>query len=287
MDPRKTVRRDVFLLVVLLVIQHLAAADISQTDPDMGQPAKVNTTHASAPKSDKTKTDSVKANSVVAQVVENTTAALRKMENVRIDDIDKNYASITITDCPARTPGGQSLCNGDVMTLAVNDALRPELKAFHKSDHLKINTDDKNVLSIGIRSVTVNSYLRGLVLGATLALCFLFTTLVTRGHPLKLIIGQDGRYSNSKFQMGVWCWVVISTYLAVVYLRVSQAGWDFFDIIKYTPKPTLTLWHERLNLWWCKGHYHRQGERRSRRRPCEPQRPRWRTCQFLDGSCPE
>src|ERR1700676_819030 len=133
MDPRKTARTGVFLLAVLLVIQLLAAADTSQTDPDKGQPVKAKSTHGSATLADRAKTDSVKATFVEPQVAKNTTATPRKMENVRIDDIDKNKASITITDCPPRTPGGPSLCNGDVMTLAVSDALRPELKGFQKS----------------------------------------------------------------------------------------------------------------------------------------------------------
>src|SRR5713226_9664717 len=59
-------------------------------------------------------------------------------------------------------------------------------------------------------------------------ICFALTALLTGGHPLQLIIGEDGRYSNSKFQMAIWFVVVIATYLATVYLRVAQAGWEFF-----------------------------------------------------------
>jgi hypothetical protein len=126
------------------------------------------------------------------------------------------------------------------MTLAVGEALRPELKALQKFDHVTIDTDGKTVSSIGIRQISVPPYLPSLVLGITAAFFFLLTTLLTWGHPLKLIIGQDGRYSNSKFQLAIWFWIVLSTYLAFVYLRVSQAGWEFFDSVDI-PKNLLLL----------------------------------------------
>lgn len=99
MDPMKTIRIGVFLRFALLVIQYLAAVDTSQTNADEGKPAKAKTNHANA-NPDRTTTGKVKGNSVEAQVENNATALRRKMENVRIDDIDKNYASITIADWP-------------------------------------------------------------------------------------------------------------------------------------------------------------------------------------------
>src|SRR5713226_8983756 len=71
-------------------------------------------------------------------------------------------------------------------------------------------------------------------------ICFALTALLTGGHPLQLIIGEDGRYSNSKFQMAIWFVVVIATYLATVYLRVAQAGWEFFGGVDI-PKNLLLL----------------------------------------------
>jgi len=225
----------------------LAVGDTPEAEANKGQTAHGKATHGSAATADMAKPDSAEVRPA------KTPAATRNMENVRVDDIDKNNASITITDCPPKSPGGPSLCNGDVMTLAVGDALRPELKAFHKSDHLKIDTDGKNVLSLGIRSLDVHSDLRSLVLGIALAVCFLLTTLLTWGHPLRLIIGQDGRYSNSKFQMAIWFWVVVSTYLAVVYLRVSQAGWEFFGSVNIPNNLLLLSGMSALTFGGAKG----------------------------------
>lgn len=57
-----------------------------------------------------------------------------------------------------------------------------------------------------------------------LALCALtllaLATAVTKGAPLKFIVGMDNRYSNSKFQVALWFWIVISTYMATVVFRV-------------------------------------------------------------------
>jgi hypothetical protein len=114
------------------------------------------------------------------------------------------------------------------MTLKVGESLRPELKSFQKSDHLVVDTDGTNALSIGIRTVSTKPLDRGVALGACIGLLLLLTTLLTWGHPLRLIVGGDGRYSNSKLQMAVWFWLVISSYLAFVYFRASQIGWEFF-----------------------------------------------------------
>lgn len=155
--------------------------------------------------------------------------ATKRLDNARVDDIDTNFASVTVTDCSSKD--NTSPYSGKVMTLAVDANLRPELKTLRKSDHVTIDTDGKSVSSIAITQIGVRSSLRVAVLGITLAALFLVTTLITLGHPLKLILGQDGRYSNSKFQMAVWFWIVLSTYLAVIYLRVSQAGWEFFGSV--------------------------------------------------------
>jgi hypothetical protein len=39
-----------------------------------------------------------------------------------------------------------------------------------------------------------------------------------------LVIGEDNRYSNSKFQMALWFWALLSAYLSAVTIRVYQGG---------------------------------------------------------------
>jgi hypothetical protein len=157
-------------------------------------------------------------------------APTRRLQNARIDAIDTNHVSITITDCPA-LPKKYYPCNGDVMTLAVTSDLRPELNHFKNGDHLQIDTDGKSALSLAIRTLEVDSGTRLLVLAISLAGFLGLAALLTWGNPLKLIEGLDHRYSNSQFQIAIWFWVVMATYLAVVYLRVEQAGWEFFGFV--------------------------------------------------------
>ena len=58
-------------------------------------------------------------------------------------------------------------------------------------------------------------------------LLLVVATGFTKGRPADLFLGEDNRYSTSKFQTVLWFWVVISTYLAIVVLRWTNAGWDY------------------------------------------------------------
>jgi hypothetical protein len=42
-----------------------------------------------------------------------------------------------------------------------------------------------------------------------------------------LMIGEDGRYSNSRTQIALWFFILISTYVAVTFTRVIHGGVDF------------------------------------------------------------
>jgi hypothetical protein len=82
--------------------------------------------------------------------------------------------------------------------------------------------------SIRLRCAVTSDSKRYWTLVLVLAVMFLIATVVTAGRPFRLIIGEDGKYSNSKTQMGIWFWIVISSYVATVYLRLDVAGWDLF-----------------------------------------------------------
>jgi hypothetical protein len=211
----------VVVLVFLLLLSCCAAADTPQPKrPAKPQaqkvaPTRVVTTPQPKPTPDETQTKS---------------APTRRLQNARIDAIDSNHVSITVTDCP---PGakGHSQCDGEITTFAVGPDLRPELSHFKSGDHLQIDTDGKSALALGIRTLEVDSSTRLLVLATSLAGFFLLATLLTWGKPLHLVVGLDGRYSNSQLQLAVWFWVVMATYLAVVYFRVAQDGWEFFGFV--------------------------------------------------------
>ncbi len=54
--------------------------------------------------------------------------------------------------------------------------------------------------------------------GGTL-ITFILYFLLSGLHPLQLIVGEDNRYSNSKFQVALWFFVLIATYIATFGLR--------------------------------------------------------------------
>ena len=56
---------------------------------------------------------------------------------------------------------------------------------------------------------------------------YIVAVLFTKGSPTKLYLGADNRYSSSKFQVVLWFWVVVSAYLAVLFHRISAAGWSY------------------------------------------------------------
>jgi len=166
------------------------------------------------------------------------------LENARLDAMDSDYANMSLRDC-----GKTGVClvsksdpnSGQVYHVKVNDkGLRAQLKQFHVGDHLRVDINGNNELQDlrGPWSVPTNDIppeipptRRFLVLAAcalaVLALAAAAAAVASKS-PLSFIVGLDHRYSNSKFQIVLWFWVVISTYLAVVVFRVWYAGWDFF-----------------------------------------------------------
>jgi hypothetical protein len=177
--------------------------------------------------------------------------ASKELGNARLDDIAANSLSFTATDCPAT-------CSGPALTVMVRDTiLQKDLKNYKKGDHVTIDVvsgSNETVLqAIRIRSLPVSQAMRFLVLVVAALACFIVTVLVTRFHPLSLIVGQDNRYSNSKFQMALWFGVVVTTYIATVYLRVSQAGWEFLNGVNIPENLLLLSGMSALTFGGAKG----------------------------------
>ena len=70
----------------------------------------------------------------------------------------------------------------------------------------------------------VDSGQRSWTLGLAAAGWLIAGLLLSRFRALQLIMGEDGRYSNSKFQAVVWFSVVLVIYLANVILLVQAAS---------------------------------------------------------------
>jgi len=62
---------------------------------------------------------------------------------------------------------------------------------------------------------------RPLSMGAGVAFTALVLLVLTSGRPQRLILGEDNRYSGSKFQVFLWFFIVISAYLTVFLVRLK------------------------------------------------------------------
>jgi hypothetical protein len=176
-----------------------------------------------------------------------TTAAPVRLERARIDAIDANQEGISLTNCIPGSPDPQKIvCNGKAYHLKVSDqALRAKVKLYHVGDQVRATIKgDTELQDIpGAWSYPpegISPYCRVLVLGACALALLGIAALVTGGKPLVFIVGADYRYSNSKTQLAVWFWVVITTYVATVIFRVWWAGWDFFGAVNI-PQNLLVL----------------------------------------------
>lgn len=59
---------------------------------------------------------------------------------------------------------------------------------------------------------------------------FIRWILRTLWSPTTFIVGEDNRYSNSKFQTAIWFFVLVVGYVAAIYLRYSKGGIEFVGI---------------------------------------------------------
>jgi hypothetical protein len=149
------------------------------------------------------------------------------LPDARVDGIAANQTSVDLTAYPAMTP----------YHLLVRDAgWQERLKEIQKGDRLSVvmatDKDGRALLqTLAFETASVTPRHRVWVLFCTASLFLLVSGLLVWGNPLKLIVGEDQRYSNSKFQMALWFFVAMVTYVATVWLRARGLGADFLGVV--------------------------------------------------------
>jgi hypothetical protein len=136
---------------------------------------------------------------------------------------------ITAIDPEAKTivVSGEPKVKAPLHADASTESRLPQL---HEGDHLAVDVADEGGV-LNIRSIVLlKSYVAvrqriGALAGVGL-LWLLLGLVLARGNVLGLIKGEDGRYSNSKFQGVLWFSIVIVTYGATVILRGLRLGVD-------------------------------------------------------------
>lgn len=141
-----------------------------------------------------------------------------------------DHASIEITETGKAQSAKFNLSDGIKNKIAKNELV---LKDGYQ---INLKADDKNTAtSIQIeRSATIPGQERwGAIALSALAL-FVFSMIVLWLAGQKglfsfraFIVGEDNRYSNSKFQIALWFFVAITTYVAVVWQRWCIAGGEY------------------------------------------------------------
>jgi hypothetical protein len=135
--------------------------------------------------------------------------------------------------------------------------VQKELKEFKKGDHvaLQTTTDDNRLVlqTVDVYAVSVSPEKRILVLCIAASLCLLLTAILTKFLPLRLVLGQDGRYSNSKVQMALWFSVVIAVYIAATYLRATESAHELLGGVNIPQNLLLLSGMSALTFGGAKG----------------------------------
>jgi len=141
--------------------------------------------------------------------------------DVRVTSVASDDLSVDVVVLPQMTPRH---------FLVRDTALQNNVKGLHVGDRLAVLVAMDNTQTIlqamSYRVVSVGMGYRALVLVVAIFVFWLTCFLLSGFHPTKLIIGEDGRFSNSKFQTVLWFGVLISAYLATLWLRVHELGGD-------------------------------------------------------------
>jgi hypothetical protein len=151
---------------------------------------------------------------------------------VRFDAADVGDSNLSATPCAPASATSQITCNAASISIKVSAAAsQARLKTFHAKDYLRVHIENgelKDLLGpVSAPEGGISATYRLLTLAICALLILGVEAVATNGAPLKCIVGIDSRYSNSKFQLALWFWVLISTYLATVVRRLCYAGWDF------------------------------------------------------------
>jgi len=156
-------------------------------------------------------------------------------ENAEIRDVASDGSALSIADCIQQLPGRYAECVCPQLKVAVSDPLKATVLGTYKAgDHIWLDVSSgKELVLVKFLQIAPlpSAWARVLVLSAFAFILLGIAGALAGGQPLKLIVGQDNRYSNSKFQMALWFWILLTTYLSTIAFRVYFQGWGLFGAI--------------------------------------------------------
>lgn len=243
-------RLGVFVLLALPVVQSQAGNPPPTPDAKKAADAAAKKDADEKAAAEKKAADEAAAKKLAASTATSTGPWHVSVGTVASDQLSLDVLALypSLTDKTTTIPGAacatQDLMCKRLHLVLTDGVVKDQLKQLHHGDHIQVvysidAAKNQNVL----KAISVDSVPTGagtfVILGSTVV-CFLLYLILSGRHPLQLIIGEDNRYSNSKFQMALWFFVLITTYIATLWLRVWAAGGDFIGGVDI-PKNLLLL----------------------------------------------
>lgn len=141
-------------------------------------------------------------------------------KDVELKAFDKESKTVSVR---------QAVDKGSVTYKVTDPDLIARLSHLKPGDRLELLTEPNEkegatITAIVLNQATVPTPMRGEAVALTLAVWLVVGGLLSRWDFLSLIKGEDGRYSNSKFQAVVWFSVIVVVYGATVALRGLRLG---------------------------------------------------------------
>jgi hypothetical protein len=166
------------------------------------------------------------------------TASDVSWQYVRITGVADDQTSLDVevapfNACTPSTDTGPSTTCRQLHLVVKDDVVKARVKLLQRGDRINITfaygENNQNPLKTFCLATAppVLPFTRFWVLCVSGLACFLAYYLWSGLHPFNLLIGEDGRYSNSKFQISLWFFTLITTYVSVVIFRMWYAGCDF------------------------------------------------------------
>jgi hypothetical protein len=134
------------------------------------------------------------------------------------------------TTVPGAACGTQDVTCKRLHLLVQDTVVKDQLKQLHKGDHVQVvYTTDSSKNQNTLKALSIDSISNTSVAGVwailgSVAITLLLYCFFSGFKPQQLIIGEDNRYSNSKFQMALWFFVLITSYIAALWIRLWAAG---------------------------------------------------------------
>lgn len=142
--------------------------------------------------------------------------ATRRIEGAAVRAIADDQSSLALKDGVA------------IISIAAGKDFKKRLEDLRPGDLVTVEITDepRSVLKdiAAAHVIEASPRRRAMALLGAVAVLGLFALAGLRSDVPKLVLGKDGRYSNSKVQMAIWFAVLIVTYVAVIALRAWEGG---------------------------------------------------------------